>query len=126
MNHSENIVNETNDVESYDFTTPVNRTLSKILEIPPFTPEEIKEWKIPEQPGISNSGRIIPIYYDRPENKILTIDYLNIIKDDIRNYRPLNEYQLEYIKKIDDETKNEIIDIFNECLINFANYLLET
>jgi hypothetical protein len=123
MNHSENIVNETNDVESYDFTTPVNRTLSKILEIPPFTPEEIKEWKIPEQPGISNSGRIIPIYYDRPENKILTIDYLNIIKDDIRNYRPLNEYQLEYIKKLDDETKNELIHIFNECVTNFSNYL---
>ena len=65
MNHHENRDNESNNVEPYDFTTPVNRTLSKILEIPPFTPEEIKEWKIPEQPGISTSGRIIPIYSDQ-------------------------------------------------------------
>ena len=46
-----------------------------------------------------------------------------MIKDDIRNYRPLNEYQLEYIKKLDDETKNELIHIFNKCVTNFANYL---
>jgi len=76
--------------EPYNFTTPVNRSLSKILKIAPFILEKISEWKIPSIPGLSNSGRIVPIYYDKPQNKILTIYYLDIITDDIRNCRSLH------------------------------------
>jgi len=111
--------------EPYKFTTPVNRSLSKILEIAPFIPEKISEWKIPNIPGLSNSGRIVPIYYDKPQNKILTIHYMDMITDDIRNCRSLNIHQLEYIKKLDDEKKNELFDIFNECLKFIEGYLAE-
>jgi len=39
-----------------------------------------------------------------------------MIKDDIRNCRIMNEYQLKYIKELSHEYKNELFDIYNNCL----------
>jgi len=57
---------------------------------------------------------IIPEYYHlaRHPSKILDIDYLKIIKDDIRNFRILNPYQMKYIKELDHEDKDELFDLF--------------
>lgn len=61
---------------------------------------------------------IIPQYYfnNNDPSKILNINYYDIIKDDIRNYRVLKKNQLEYIKKLPSECKYQLIDIFNDCL----------
>jgi len=83
------------------------------------TNEEI-EWIPPSKSGLNNSEQIIPTYYlkktglvneEGEEIKYINIDYLSIIKDDIRNLRKLNKYQIDYIKNnVDAETKNEIMD----------------
>jgi hypothetical protein len=49
------------------------------------------------------------------------MDYYDIIKDDIRNYRPLNKYQMEYILGIQDEYKNELLILFNKCINAFTD-----
>jgi len=84
---------------------------------------EESEWQVPTRSGLRNSEPIIPSYYLQKieglvdENgfavEYINVDYLTIIKDDIRNFRKLNEYQINYIKKhLNDRLKNEIIDEF--------------
>ena len=115
MEEFSNKINEV-DNESYKFTTNVNKRLSEILEIPPKIYEDNFNWVPPKENGLQNCNHIIPNYYITPKNKFLDIDYYNIIKDDIRNFRPLNEYQMEYIFNLKDEYKTELLIIFNECL----------
>ena len=107
--------NET-DNESYKFTTNVNKRLSEILEIPPKIYDDNFNWESPKEHGLKNSNAIIPDYYKNSKNKILNIDYYDIIEDDIRNLRPLNEYQMEYIFNLNDKCKNKLLIIFNDCL----------
>lgn len=77
----------------------------------------------PEKHGLSNSFCIIPSYYQK--NGCLThIDFFEIIKDDIRNFRPLNKYQLEYIKQMNSEDKMVLIELFNQSL-KLVNDLLD-
>ena len=106
--------------EIYKFTTPVNRRLSEILEIPPFYTEDFDNthWEPPNKHGLHNSNFIIPSYYQKPssKNKILQMDYYEMIKDDIRNYRDLNKHQMEYIFNLEDKYKNEILELFNHCI----------
>jgi len=76
-------------------------------------------WVAPEKHGLENSPRIIPDYYmgTNMRNKVLTIDYHYMILDDIRNLRPLNKTQLEYIDNNLNETqKHEIIVEFNQII----------
>jgi hypothetical protein len=86
-----------------------------------------QEWKPPLKPGLSNSEPIIPSYYlkkitiinngKKVETEYLNIEYLNVIKDDIRNFRKLDNYKLSFIKNdLSDDYKNEIIELMNECL----------
>jgi hypothetical protein len=111
----------------YHFNTPVNKRLSEILEIPPLEIISDEIWNPPEEYGLNNCNYIIPNYYKRPKQGILDIEYYTIIIDDIRNLRPLNKYQLEYIMKLDDYYKNEIITLLNNSmksivdLIDFPN-----
>ena len=46
-----------------------------------------------------------------------------MIIEDIRNFRKLNEYQLSFIKNLDDESKQKIIIEFNK-LIDIINYII--
>jgi len=110
--------------DSYKFTTNVNRSLSEILETPPCIYDESFNWIPPKEHGLNNSFCIIPRYYKSRPDQILDIEYYDIIKDDIKNLRPLNEYQMEYISKLDDEKKNELLYIFNKCikLVNELNF----
>lgn len=82
------------------------------------TNDELIKYDQPKTYGLSNCNVIIPSYYGlhtSPE-KIQNINYLSMIKDDIKNLRPLNQYQIDYIKKLPHEDKDEIIDIFNSCM----------
>lgn len=74
--------------------------------------EYFSNWEQPKIHGLENSTRIIPEYYlNNPltNSFLLSIDYLMIIKDDIRNYRKLNPYQIQYIQSLDTIEKNNII-----------------
>jgi hypothetical protein len=83
------------------------------------------DWKPPEFNGLNNSFQIIPKYYQTlsVKNKIIKVDYFQMIIDDIRNFRKLNEQQLIFIKNLDDERKQKIIIEFNE-LFDVVNSLL--
>uniref|UniRef100_A0A6C0KV99 Uncharacterized protein n=1 Tax=viral metagenome TaxID=1070528 RepID=A0A6C0KV99_9ZZZZ len=85
-----------------------------------------KEIINPKQYGLEKSPRIIPSYYLKNGN-LLHIDFYEVIKDDIRNSRKLNEYQLKYIKTLNEERKIEIIELFNDCnaiLVSLMNDIL--
>ena len=109
--------NDNND--NYVIKANVCKILSKQLKLPEIQYDYMGEYVPPKQHGLSNSGVIIPQYYfDKKDlSKIIDIDYYKIIKDDIRNCRVLKKYQLEYIKKLPSECKDELIDIFNDCLV---------
>ena len=106
------------DTNDYKIKTKACKSLSK-----KFGLEEviIDENTLPDPPknyGLNNSDIIIPSYYEihKHPSKIFKIDFFEIIKDDIRNYRELNKYQMEYIKEIKNEYKYELIELYNQCI----------
>lgn len=113
---------------SFIIQANVNKSIADILGIQRTTPEidndndnantnEIS-YDQPKEPGLSNCNVIIPNYYGihSSYNKMFDIDYYVMIKDDIKNLRPLNKYQLDFIKTLPHEDKYEIIEIFNACV----------
>lgn len=90
----------------------------------------------PQNYGLSNSEPIIPSYYLKKikflfndkeiETSYLDIDFFDVVKDDIRNIRKLNKYQLEYIKKLSHDEKFEIINLMNETITTVSEILTET
>ena len=115
-NESEYSQSEMKEENEYEITANINKSLSGILDKPEFKSEELTMWDPPKEHGLKNSEYIIPIYYKRPENRLLHIDYFNLIKDDIRNFRILNKYQMEYIQNLEHDQKNELLAIFNDCM----------
>jgi len=117
-------VEETNDSddENYTMKAKICTRLSRKLQLPELIFDDMGTYDVPKEHGLSNCNVIIPSYYklDKDPSKIFDVDYFNIIKDDIRNYRTLNEYQMKYIKELPDECKNELFDLFNDC-IKIAN-----
>jgi hypothetical protein len=104
----------------------MNASLKQLFGIKEEKNNEI-DWNAPSKSGLENSEPIIPTYYVKSilkKNNILDIDYYSIIKDDIRNYRPLNKYQLEYVKNLNHKQKNELFDIYNNC-IEILNEILK-
>lgn len=82
------------------------------------------EWVPPSKYGLDNSEPIIHNYFCQ---KILSaqINYLDIIKDDIRNSRPLTARQLEFIQRLDrDEMYNIVVEL--NRVLSDAVYILET
>ena len=78
-----------------------------------------EQWVQPKNHGLENSPRIIPDYYmgTNMKNKILTIDYHYMILDDIRNMRPLNKIQLDYIEhELNETEKYDIIVELNKVI----------
>ena len=115
---SESSISCDSDLENYIIKTNVCIRLSRELDLPEMVLDECGSFEAPEQHGLINSDVIIPEYYHihKHPSKILNINFYEIIKDDIRNLRPLNKYQLEYIKELTHENKNELLFIFNECI----------
>lgn len=110
------------DYENYVIKANLCGMLSRELKLDEIVYDEIGTYEPPSESGLSNSNVIIPAYYHIDKNplKILDVDYYDIIKDDIRNYRELNSYQLEYVRNLTShELKNELIEVFNECIKGF-------
>ena len=118
-------INEDNE-DNYKFTTNINRKLLKILEVSDFTYDDNFVWDQPKENGLNNCDPIIPDYYKKTCDKILDIDYYELIKDDIKNYRKLNKYKIDYILTLSCEHKNELLIVFNDCLNNLAEILYNT
>jgi len=115
------------DSEKYVIKTRVCKRLSRELGL-----EEIKidetamvSYEPPKEHGLVNSDVIIPSYYGLYKNpmKFLNFDYLKMIEDNIRNYRPLSERELEYIKNLDHENKNKLFDIYNDMINSIQSVL---
>jgi hypothetical protein len=106
------------DDENYVFKAKICKRLSRELNMSEMEYDDTGTYEPPTEPGLSNSAVIIPSYYNLHDNpsKILELDYFEIIKDDVRNCRVLNEYQLKYIKELSHECKNELFDIYNRCI----------
>lgn len=116
------------DDDKYEIQAKVCKRLSRELGIDEIQfDDDSREWTPPKKHGLSNSKRIIPAYYHYHENpsKIHDIDYYKIIKDDVRNFRVLNTYQLQYITNLPHELKNELFMIYNEC-IKLCNEIIMT
>jgi len=98
-----------------------------IAEVADFKDDE-SVYSVPEQYGLENSERIIPIYYltgHRLEGKIFVLDYLFTIKDDILNLRPLNERQIKYIAESNiDIDKTELLLMMNESMKTLCTMFL--
>lgn len=62
---------------------------------------------------LRHSAPNIPTYFMEDHGlqlKYMDFNYITLIKDDIRNFRKLNEHQLQYIKTyVSDKEKTEII-----------------
>jgi hypothetical protein len=89
---------------------------------------EPEEWVPPEKHGLENSERIIPTYYipsNMNKSNVLRVDYHYMILDDIRNVRPLNKYQLNYINNsLSESEKYKIIEEFNNVIMSYGEVLL--
>jgi hypothetical protein len=80
---------------------------------------------VPEVHGLRNSFKIIPSYYMKNEN-LLHIDFYEVIMDDIRNNRELNENQIKYIEESCNENqKLEIIKLYNKCCKLIVSLILD-
>jgi hypothetical protein len=83
---------------------------------------KVTDWIPPTHSGLDNSKEIISSSYFRNDNNINTIDFFQVIKDDILNNRTLTERQLNYIKNLDNEDKFELIEIYNKILDKRRDY----
>jgi hypothetical protein len=101
--------------EKYDFKTNIECGLPETVytrDDPTF------QWIPPEKSGLDYCNYIIPPYYNihKNYNKSFSLDYVSIIKDDIKNYRKLNPFQLEYMKGLDNKYKDELLDTYYICM----------
>ena len=55
---------------------------------------------------------------------MIKITHMNIIKDDIRNYRPLNNEQLLQVETLTDTEKIELIKLYNTMFITLENVIV--
>jgi hypothetical protein len=126
-NTSKNTDSDSDSDENYVIKTKVCKRLSKEFGLEEINCDGTIMSDPPTKHGLSNSFCIIPSYYHLHNQplKILDVDFFEIIKDDIRNCRTLNKYQMEYIKEIKDEYKYELIELFNECLNIYKNMFEE-
>jgi len=117
--------NDDNKKEDYIMNANVCRKLTKILNIDEMKHTEKNNYEQPTKSGLSNCNVIIPPYYQlhKHPSKLLDIDYYEMIKDDIKNFRILNEYQLKYIKELSSEYKDELFEIYNKCTILFNDII---
>lgn len=113
-----------NNNNNYNFRTNVNKPLAQILDIPEMKYDDPNVWVPPKEYGLRNSIYIIPDYYNNSNTNYFNLNYFEIIKDDIRNMRVLNNYQMEYIKQLSHNEKNELFELFNQCLVTVNDIVL--
>jgi hypothetical protein len=108
----------------YQFESVMCPNLAKLLgyKAPEYKETKMIEWQPPKKWGLENCNVIIPNYYVNSYEKIIDIDYFTIIKDNVKNCRPLTDYQIEYVMNMPDYEKNELIMLYNECTKMYNEY----
>lgn len=121
---SNSTISTNSDYENYTIKTNVCLRLSQELNLEEHQYDDT-DYDPPEESGLENCNMIIPEYYQIARNieNAYNIDYYEMIQDDIRNFRALNKYQLEYIKTLSHEQKNELIELFNISMQTFIDFL---
>lgn len=133
QNFDEKYEDESDESDESDSTRNICPSLKKLFEpdhiaisdsfssntsnISTLTNESSKsiEWEPPKTYGLQNSRPILQrTYIERMMNGI-PIDYFEILKDDLRNIRPLTKAQMEYVKNLNTEKMIEIIEILNNA-----------
>lgn len=114
------------------FCNNINETLKHDLEIQKQyntfqNPQEEKtqriDWEPPSTYGLQNSDRIIPEHYFSENPDCLSIDMFYELSKDIRNLKPLNRVQLNYIKTLPKDKILELLEIYNECFKSIEQLL---
>jgi hypothetical protein len=93
----------------------IDPVLAKLMGII-IEEQKITNWEPPKKSGLDNSEEIISSIYFKNKNIITNIDFFQVIKDDIRNYKTLTHNQIEYIKNTTNEEKFELIEIYNKLI----------
>ncbi len=78
--------------------------------------------KLIKRHSLNTSFIEVPNFYINTGEKILKFDYFNMIINDIRDFKKLNQHQLNFIKDLDDDNKQKIIIEFNN-LIEQVEYI---
>ena len=120
----ESIAETTVEDEEYHFDSVMCPNLAKMVGYKNSNYEVTKmiDWEPPKESGLENCNVIIPEYYVNSYEQIVKIDYFTIIKDNIKNCRPLTDYQIEYVLNMSDYEKNELIMLYNDCTKTYNEY----
>lgn len=109
---------EISDLDNNDFNIKLENlspSLIKYFDLESNINKNIQtDLQPPKTHGLNNTFIITPPYHDKPNEKIIKIDYYNMIIDDIRNCRKLNYHQLNFIKNLDNESKQKLFIEFNK------------
>lgn len=114
---------ETDETEkdSYTIQANMNKSLCESVGIEYNTKmEQYGKYIPPTSNGLDNCDFIIKPYYNiykSPQN-MFKIDFFNMIKDDIRNYQPLNKHQLMFLENLTHSQLVELVKLYNECVSN--------
>jgi hypothetical protein len=105
------------DVSTSSFSSSENSVnCNTKMEHKDFAPHQQSEWTPPNMHGLRNSYPILQRFYIDKMRNGNPIDYFEILKDDIRNNRPLTNSQLEYVKKLHPEEMFQVVEIMNEVI----------
>jgi hypothetical protein len=119
-NINDNVVDDNDDNNSKeDYDTYIkknfifknlNNSLKQLLDISiDNNTTLITDWKPPTKPGLDNSEQIVQNYFINKE-----IKYTEILKDNIRNMRPLSEEEIKYIITLNEKDLYDVINTFNK------------
>lgn len=95
----------------------IDPALAKLMGII-IEKQELSDWKPPAKSGLDNSNEILSSTYFKNQNIVNDIDFFTVIKDDILNYKTLTTRQLDYIKNLNNQEQFEIIQIYNQLLLD--------
>lgn len=84
------------------------------------------DWEPPKEPGLSNSFNIIPVEsVKKSKDQLLQdLNFFNIIKNDISNFRSLNKYQIEYFNHLNRYELIELLNLYNKSTSILIDTLL--
>ena len=118
-NNDDNDDNDDSYIKKYMIYKKLNNSLKQLLGISIDKTTISNDWKPPIKHGLENSDQIIQPYFTNKE-----IKYTEILKDNIRNMRPLSEDQIKYVITLNKDDLYDFIKTFNivnQSLVEIVN-----
>lgn len=82
-------------------------------ELTDYRIDSVDNPRPPKKHGLHNARRILQRTYIERMMQGIPIDYFEILKDDIRNIRPLDKNQLDFVKNLNPDQMFEIVEVLN-------------